>query len=135
MGFKNENSDINTVVRTGNLIKEVREAETRRMMTTGTRLLMMTLLTTGVGTSEVEDNAFRMVREKVQRGPNGSKKAEFNQYSRLNKRDKIRFLVRNREEKIVKDLNSVKVNVIKELEKELFKEVKATWKRLEEVHR
>ena len=105
------------------------------MMTTGTRLLMMTLLTTGVGTSEVEDNAFRMVREKVQRGPNGSKKAEFNQYSRLNKRDKIRFLVRNREEKIVKDLISVKVNVIKELEKELFKEVKATWKRLEEVHR
>ena len=32
MWFKHENSDINTVVRTGNLIKEVREAETRRMM-------------------------------------------------------------------------------------------------------
>ena len=82
-----------TVNRTGEIVKDVRMTETRRMLTTTTRLMMMTLLTNRVGTTDIEDNAFRMVRERVQRSYDPEKKKEFQKYPRLTKREKVKFLV------------------------------------------
>ena len=101
--------------RTGNLAKEVGCRETRRMLTSGTKILMMTLMTLRVGTTEIEESAFRLVREKVQRSSDLNKKSEFQRYSRFSKREKIQFLVANRDEKVVVGLLEVKVGVVKEL--------------------
>merc|ERR1712105_165999 len=106
-----------------------------RIMTSGTRLLISTLMTLVIGTTEVEENAFKLVREKVQRSSSFIKKSDFQRYSSFNKRDKVQFLVENRDTKVVRGLLEVKIRVIKELEKELYDDVKKAWKQLEEVHR
>ena len=79
------------------------------MTTTVTRMMCVTLLTSGVGTTEVEDTAFRMVRETAQRSSGSDKFSKFRDYSGLNKRDKVTFLVNNRDEEIVKGLLEVKI--------------------------
>ena len=101
---------------------------------TGTRLVFMTLMTIGVETTEVEENAFKMIREKVKRSSDITKKEEFQKYSDLGKREKVQFLRKFRERKVVSNLLNVKMGVVKELEKDLFSETKQAWRKLEEVH-
>ena len=97
-------------------------------------MMFMTLMTMGIGTTEIEENSFKLVRERTQRGSNLLKKKEFQKYSGLSKREKVSFLVENRDEKIVMKLLEVKISVVKELEKELFEEVREAWKKFEAVH-
>ena len=93
-------SELQTVNRTGTLVKDVRMMESRRMTTTMTKMMLLTLLTNRIGTTEIEENAFRMVREKILRCTISDKKREFQVYPSLSKREKIDFLVKNREDKV-----------------------------------